>query len=123
MLKQVLVAEEDLHEHKLIHDILGISIKDVKITRALNAESFIDKAMKNETPWDLILYDFHFDERSGSNALLTILRAKPELASDVVLLNGSAQEIKANPLFMNLPYILKPFSLDNFSEVVKRISA
>jgi DNA-binding NtrC family response regulator len=119
---RVLVAEEDLHEHKVVHDILGVCFKEVRITRALNFDSFLTKVTRTKVPFDLILYDYHFDAHSGKNALLALLKEKPEFMKSVVILNGQAEEITQNPAFKNLPYILKPYSLDNFSEVVKRIS-
>jgi response regulator of citrate/malate metabolism len=120
---KVLVAEEDLHAHKLIHDILEMSLKDVKITRALNRESIMSKVVKGRTSFDLILFDFHFDGANGLAILLDLLRQKPEISRKLVLLNESAQEIQENPQISQLQYILKPFSLDTFSTVVKRFRA
>ena len=120
---KVIVADEDLHSHKVIHDILGISLKDVKITRALNLESFLSKLAKGRSPFDLVLFDFHFESPHGLAGLLDILKQRPELAGKVVLLNESADEITSNPQTAALQYIIKPYSLDTFSSVVKRFRA
>lgn len=123
MLLKVLVAEEDLHAHKVIHDILGLCSKEVKITRALDHDGFIAKVTKAKTVFDLILFDLHFEDPRGLAALLEVLRQKPELRQKVVLLNESADEITRNPDISSLPFILKPFSLDSFSTMVMRFSA
>jgi DNA-binding NtrC family response regulator len=120
---RVLVVETDLHEHKVIHDILEVCLKDVRITRALNFDSFLAKIRRAKAPFNMILYDYHFEESSGKNALEAILKEKPELISIVVLLNGLDKEIINNPAVKNLPFILKPYSLDKFSEVVKKITS
>jgi DNA-binding NtrC family response regulator len=120
---RVLVAETDLHEHKVIHDILGVCLKDVRITRVLNFDSFLTTIRRAKSPFNMILYDYHFEESTGKNALESILKEKPELVSIVVLLNGLDKEIINNPAVKNIPFILKPYSLDKFSEVVKRITA
>lgn len=123
MYVRVLVAETDLHEHKVIHDILGVCFKDVRITRALNFDSFISKVRKAKSPYNIILYDYHFEESSGKNALQVMLAEKPDLMSTIILLNGLDKEIIQNPAVKNLPFILKPYSLDKFSEAVKKITA
>jgi response regulator of citrate/malate metabolism len=120
---KVLVAEEDLHAHKVIHDILEMCSKDVKISRALNRDSFVAKILKAKTGFDLILFDFHFEDPHGLTALLDVLRQRPELGQKVVLLNESAEEIAGNPQISHFPIILKPFSLDSFSNMVKRFRA
>jgi response regulator of citrate/malate metabolism len=120
---KVLVAEEDLHAHKVIHDILEMCSKDVKISRALNRDSFVAKIAKARTPFDLILFDLHFEGPQGLTALLDTLNQRPELNQKIVLLNESAEEITGNPQISHLPMILKPFSLDSFSNMVKRFRA
>jgi len=122
MKTNVVIAEEDLNFHKIIHDILEISFSDVAIDRAMNGESLLEKLEHSEEPYHLILYNFHFDEESGVNALKELREKKPELDPRILILLESEDEFKSKTI-QGLRHILKPFSLDEFAEIVKDICA
>jgi DNA-binding NtrC family response regulator len=121
MTVRVLVAEDDLNAHKVIRDILEISFRDVTIDRALDHGSAIAKIREADPGYDLVLYDLHFDYPSGLETLAVLRTEQPQLDRNLVVLNGSAEEVASCEATRNLPYILKPFSLDTFSEVIKKV--
>lgn len=123
MTVRVLVAEDDLNAHRVIRDILEISFKDVKIDRALDHGSAMAKIREANPDYDLVLYDLHFDDPSGLETLAILRSEKPQLDRNLVVLNGSAEEVAKCEAARNLPYILKPFSLDTFSDVIKKVCA
>ena len=118
---RVLVAEEDLNLHMLIHDILEIIYKDVAIDRALNGESLLEKIAKAGEPHDLFLYDIDFDDEDGKDVLSILRRDWPHLDDRIVVITGSKEEIAGRESARGLRSILKPFSLDDFSEAVRQV--
>jgi DNA-binding NtrC family response regulator len=118
---RVLVVEDDLDQHKVILDILGITLKDAKVERAMNAASFLSKVRRPKTTYNLILFDLNFHAPSGTGVLSAIRAEMPLLEKSLVVMVNSMDEYRAADAAKGLPCILKPFSLDSFSEIVKQV--
>jgi CheY-like chemotaxis protein len=117
---RVLVAEEDLALQQIVHDILEMSFHDVRIERAMDADALLRK-LRESVAYDLILYDLHFDLQTGNDALPMIRSEFPELSPKLVLVAASGDDVRGNPHAEGLTYVRHPFSLDDFTEVVKAV--
>lgn len=120
MMKKVLVGDEDLDVHQLVHDILQINFKQVTIDRALTGKSFLNKIKAAKNPYDLILCNVRMNEENGANLLDSIKTEYPDIFDRIILLADSPEE-SSIPLGKNVPCVSKPFCLDHFGEVIKKV--
>jgi DNA-binding response OmpR family regulator len=120
MLKKVLVVDDDLDAHELLHDILEINFKQVKIERALNYAGFMKKIDEAKTPYDLILLNTRLKNEDGKDVVAALRTKYPGVLEHVVLIADSPLELK-DPLVREIPSISRPFSLDNFGEIIKKV--
>jgi len=119
---KVLVADTDLDVHQLVRDILEINFRDVQIERALSGSSFLSKINEAEEQFDLILYNNRIDEEQNEPVLAQVKDRNPEIANRIVIIAESEEDVKRS-IYESMPYITRPFSLDNFGEVVQRTCA
>ena len=120
MIKKILVADDNLDAHELVHDILHINFKNVKIDRAMSSSSFMKKIEESDNSYDLILFNIRLKHDNGQDVLSSIQLEYPDLMERIVLLADSPEE-QDFPLGKEIPCISKPFSLDYFGEVVKKV--
>ena len=121
MIKKVLVADDDLDAHELIHDILQINFKQVKIDRALSGESFIKKIEEAKNGYDLILFNIRLKYENGKDILSSLQHKFPGILDRIVLMADSPVQEMKHPHVKKIPCISKPFSLDYFGEVIKKV--
>jgi len=120
MVKKVLVADDDLDVHQLVHDILQINFKQVTIDRALTSKSFLSKIKTAESPYDLILFNVRLNQENGGNILNSLQQEYPDIMDRVILLADSPKESTISR-DLDVPCVSKPFSLDHFGEVLKKV--
>jgi hypothetical protein len=114
---RVLVGDEDLDVHELVDDILHINFKDVAIDRAMDPNGIRTKIRAMELPYDLILLG-----DDGMKGLVEIVNEeRPDLVKKTVMI--CPEESNHIEKWSDVPRILKPFSLDDFGEVLERICA
>lgn len=118
---RVLVVEDDLDQHKVIHDILEMTLKDARIERVMNPAALLNKLRRPKVQYNLILFDLTFHDASGAKVLQFIRAEMPELEPKTVLLVNSSAEYEATEAARGLRYILKPFSLDSFTDTVREV--
>ena len=118
---RALVVEDDMEQQKVIQDILEITLKDAKIERAMNANSIFTKLRRAKPSYNIILFDLSFHAAPGLDVLAAVRSEFPGLERNIAVLVNSLQEYQASAPAHGLAYILKPFSLDSFSEIVKQI--
>ncbi|MBD3345019.1 MAG: response regulator [Chitinivibrionales bacterium] len=118
-----LIADDDLDTHQFLRDVLEIHYKNIKIEKALTYNSFMDKARRSDPPFDLIILDYHLDRDHGNDIIASIHKEFPEILEKVVLLNGTPEELASDERVNGVQSIQKPFSLDTFGEIVKKICA
>jgi response regulator of citrate/malate metabolism len=111
---KVLVAEDDLDVHKVVGDILHINFNDIEIERALDCNSLRLKIRSANPAYDLILLDQDQTDDTGKDLLEVIREEFPQVLSRLVIIGG----IQSAP---DIPFIAKPFSLDDFGKIVKQI--
>jgi DNA-binding NtrC family response regulator len=120
MVKKVLVVDDDLDIHELLHDILEINFKQVKIDRALSYTTFIRKIDEAKPPYDLVLLNTRLKHESGRDVLATLRTKYPAVFEKVILIADSPVE-QNDQAAKEIPSISRPFSLDHFGEVVKKV--
>ena len=119
---KALIADSDLDSHELVDDILQINFRYVKIDRALNATSFLNKIKDAQPPYNLILFNPEIDI-NGELKLLDQIRAlNPQMLNHIILLNADIDQFRESESGIMFA-IKKPFSLDYFSEVIKKACA
>jgi hypothetical protein len=114
---RVLVADDDLDVHELVDDILHINFKDVAIDRAMDHSGVRAKIRSMKIPYDIILLG-----DDGMKGFVEIVNEEcPALMKKTIMIcpEGSNQIDK----WSDIPQIVKPFSLDDFGEVLGKICA
>ncbi|MBN1129515.1 MAG: response regulator [Chitinispirillaceae bacterium] len=120
MVKKVLVADDDLDLHQLVYDILQINFKQVTIDRALTSKSFLEKVKDAKSPYDLILFNIRMNKENGANLLEAVQKQYPAIMDRMILLADSPEE-QEPALDRDVPCMSKPFCLDRFGEILKKV--
>ena len=124
---KVLVAEEDMDTHELVSDILEINFKNVKIERALDYESFLKKVNISDGGYNLIIMNEAIGGQIPAKQVVdTVLEQQSDFTERLVLLCGGGEEGNGGEMdesLQQIPCIRKPFSLDGFGEIVKKVCA
>ncbi|MBD3419439.1 MAG: response regulator [Chitinivibrionales bacterium] len=119
MAVRVLIADDDLDTHQFLHDIIEINFKDVKIERALSHKIFIEKISTAEDPYNLILLDYYLEGDNGEDIISLIQKNKyQDVLERTVLMNPTEN---GDERIKNIAQIKKPFSLDDFSNIIKQV--
>ncbi|KMQ52496.1 hypothetical protein CHISP_0763 [Chitinispirillum alkaliphilum] len=119
---KVLIADEDLDSHELLSDILHINFHEVEVERAHDCNSFLNKISQPDIKYDLILYSSVF-LKDQPEMLLQVKNENPDAFARIVLLVDAHESLPENRELKNLPSISKPFSLDHFGEVIRKVFA
>ena len=121
MAARVLVADDDLDVHELVNDILCISFKDVTFDRVLDTDSFRAKLLSTKNTYDLLLIASDMTDASGKDIISILLDEFSALVKKTAVIEETAATERLDRSGAPLPLIKKPFSLDEFSSVVKKI--
>lgn len=117
---RVLIVDDDLDAHELLRDLLEINLDDVQIEKALDNESFVRKLDETKRPYDLLMVDYSLESNGGPDVVSAIERKSPDLLRRTVLLNAPTEVLERDPRVKNVPNLRKPFSLDSFSDIIKK---
>jgi DNA-binding response OmpR family regulator len=120
MAVNVLLADYDLDVHKLVADLLPIVFKNVNIDRAMNSENVLEKLSDPEMAYNLIILDLALGDVDGKNILNVIRERFPQVLQRMVLILDNPEAFPDGNGNDNIPSITKPFSLDEFGELVKK---
>lgn len=112
----------DLNEHQLIMDILDITFPQVVVDRTTNAEGLFLKLQESGMEYDLIILDLGGDRRHDQEFITMLRESYPRYLSKVVVLFDLTEEKFDEQLLLNLAYLTKPFSLDAFGELIKKVA-
>jgi response regulator of citrate/malate metabolism len=123
MTVRVLVADNDSTMHELVKDILHINFKDVLVERVQDGEEFRSKIRKARSDYHLIIVDGYKTDSSGKDLIDVLQEEFPDVLGKVVMICETASECKIRRDRLAVPCLVKPFSLDDFGEVVKKICA
>jgi DNA-binding NtrC family response regulator len=120
MIKKVIVADDDLDAHELVQDMLQISLEGVNIDQAMSGESFLKKIGEAVTPYDLILFNVRMRHANGADLLAIVKDRFPGQTDRIVLMADAPLSVEHSPATEPI-CIIKPFSLDCFGEIVKKV--
>jgi DNA-binding NtrC family response regulator len=121
MAVRVLVADDDLDVHELVNDILCISFKDVTVDRVLDGDSFRAKVRSSKKQYDLLLLASEVTDAAGKDIISIVLDEFPGLIKKTAVIEETAATARFDRSGGAIPLIKKPFSLDEFSSVIKKI--
>jgi len=117
----VLVVGNDLHVHKLVVDILEITFSDVTIEKATTAQAMIKKLGTKQYRYDLIVLDLQNSKKEDEVLILNLRNKYPHLVSRLILLLDTIEEKPDDTILQKIPFVVKPFSLDKFGELVREV--
>jgi response regulator of citrate/malate metabolism len=121
MAVRVLVADNDSDMHELVNDILHINFKDVVVERVQDWKGFCAKIRTGPDAYDLILLDGYQTDTDGRELIDALQEEFPEMLRKVIMICGAASDCRIRQDRVPVPCLVKPFSLDDFGEIVKRI--
>lgn len=117
---RILVAEDDLNFQQVIHDILEISFRDAHVERVMSMEALFGRLGDPDAQYALVLFNLHFDASEGTISLERLKERFPAILDRLVILCSSRHDQEQGRVVINgLPCIAKPFSLDEFTELVQ----
>lgn len=120
MAVNILVASSDLDIYELVVDILEITFKKTKLDRARDYRKSAEMLSSPDAEYNLILLDQGLDTDDERDVLSAMKKDFPQVADRIVLLadpNGPQPDLK---LLEGTSCIAKPFSLDEFGDIVKK---
>ena len=123
MAVKVLIADDDMDGQQLLCDVLEINFRDVRIERALCARSFYEKAAAAAAgdPWSLIFVAVGFIIEDQAAFAGLNKSAASQAIGKLVVTGGRGLFDQLPEYAKRFPYLAKPFSLDEFEEVVKDV--
>lgn len=119
----ILIVGSDLDLHELLVDILEMTFPDAHIERALSADSMLAKLEVGETKYRLAVLDYTNGNGAGEELIPTLSRKHPELQGRIIAVVNSAGDPVDESVLHGVPSIAKPFSLDEFGELVESVCA
>ncbi|MDR0331348.1 MAG: hypothetical protein LBH93_06530 [Chitinispirillales bacterium] len=117
----VLIADDDMDVNQLVHDVLEICFRDVKVERAMSLGSFWAKLPAAGDPWDLIFLSAEYIKEEPGGFAGRVLAANPAAPGKVIVVGGKPDFEAFGDDVKRFPFLAKPFSLDEFEEVVRGV--
>ena len=119
----VLIMGHDLNEHQLIIDILEITFQKVTIHRATNFENLLIKLTDSAKEFNLIVIDLSSNEKQDDELIEYLHTNYSNLLHCMLLLaEKTEQAIEDKLKLLGITYLEKPFSLDTFGDIIKKIA-
>lgn len=115
---RILVIEDEKHLRALISDLLG---ERFEIEETESTHEAIDRISVEK--FDLLIIDIKLGPESGINLYEWIRKNEPELISRILVVTGNTScEITKEFLEKTcVPFLAKPFNIDEFTKVVEKI--
>jgi DNA-binding response OmpR family regulator len=118
---RVLVADDDLDVQELVNDILLINFTDVSVERVLDVQTLRKKLGAAKRPYDLIIATSALADPKGTSALSIIRNEFAAYRGKTVILEDTAGKVPRGAEAAGIPILTKPFSLDEFGDIVRKI--
>ncbi|GBU21444.1 hypothetical protein R80B4_01335 [Fibrobacteres bacterium R8-0-B4] len=129
MKTNVLIADDDMDAQQLMCDVLEICLRKVKIERAMSLSGFWAKLpAQPEQPWHLIILSSEYIKEEPAGFMERFAAVNPD-AVDRLVIVGTAEDAadmesyaeSAGESVKAAPFLITPFSLDGFEELVKQV--
>lgn len=117
---RVLIADNDLDSHELVDDLVEMIFRDVTIDRALSRESLFARIEAEGADYHLIVFNHSLDSSEIDDIISHIHAKNAKLIDRIVFITSEKARGEIPDEF---PVLVRPFSLDDFNEVVTRICA
>ncbi len=122
MKPRVLLSGVEPHTRKLIIDVLSLTLSTISVETAQSLDEFYTLLNNASNQYTLIILNCETGGKDKySAAILKIRQQFKKILGTVVLLFESTQDIPDDTILLDIPYVVKPFSLDRFEEIVKTI--
>ena len=120
---KVLIADDDMDAQRLMDDVVEINFRDVVIERALSLQSFWKKVSDAgaDAPYNFIFLNVEYIKEEPDGFLERLKAANPNTTAKLILMGSAADAEACGEDIKQLPHLDKPFSLDEFEEVVKAV--
>jgi response regulator RpfG family c-di-GMP phosphodiesterase len=119
---RVLVADNNMDSHKLVDDIIQINFKNVLIDRALSSNGMLTKIKGAQEQYNLLILNVEMQKEDGDVLIEQIRLMDPQLLDRLILMSNFKDNSTIGAIEM-FPLVSKPFSLDHFTEVIKKTCA
>jgi DNA-binding NtrC family response regulator len=118
----VLVADDNMGTHRLMRDVIEINLKAVRVERAVSLQSFWAKLpAPPEQPWHLVFLSADYVNEEPEGFMDRVRAANPDVDGKIVLMGTAADIESCGEDVKKLPFLVKPFSLDRFEELIKQV--
>lgn len=117
---RVLIADNDVDSHELMDDLIEINFRDAQIDHALTKESFLEKIGEIDKAPNLVIFNFDLDNDNETGIIHQLRERYPDLLDRIVFI-ASDDDNKSRAALGKWPVLSRPFSLDHFEEVVKKV--
>jgi DNA-binding NtrC family response regulator len=121
MLVKALIADDDMDVLQLLDDVLEINFRNLKTERALSKESFWAKVSAEGAFWHLLFLSAEYIKDEPQSFLERLAAANPGLSGKTILTGNESARTALGEIAGRLPFLSKPFSLDQFEELVKSV--
>jgi hypothetical protein len=122
MQRKALIIGNDLITQKLLVDILELTFKKVTIDKIISFNGIDEKLNKQLQDYDLIIIDFYNNLKNVNEDLILHLRNNhPSIISSLIFIFRSLDGKPDDNVLFDIPYVIKPFSLDVFSGLLEKI--
>lgn len=117
---RVLIADNDLDSHEVVDDLVEMLFRDVKIDRSLSRKSLLTRIGTAGADYDLVIFNYSFRDNEIYEILEQITLHNPDLLKRIVfIITGPVDSAISD----NYPVLMRPLSIDEFSDTVKKICA
>ncbi len=117
---RILIVGNDIHIHKLMVDILEITLNDCIIENATNVDGLFERLQKQDEEYNLIILNGRHEGTSDDNAITTVRNVYPQYIDRLIVLVDSPVNQDTIEIHDDVSYVQKPFSLDEFGDLVKQ---
>jgi len=118
----VLVADDYMSNQRLLRDVLEINFKAVKVERAVSLQSFWTKLpAPPEQPWHLVFLSADYVKEEPDGFMDRMKTVNPDAVGKTVIVGTAADMESCGEAVKPAPFLVKPFSLDRFEELIKQV--
>jgi DNA-binding NtrC family response regulator len=119
----VLVADDYMGSHRLMSDVLEINFKAVRVERAVSLQSFWAKlpAPPEDQPWHLVFLSADLVKEEPEGLMDRVKAANPDVIGKMIIVGTAADAESLEDDVKAVPFLIKPFSLDRFEELIKQV--
>lgn len=121
MAVSVLVVGNDLNTHKLLIDIIEITFNDVLMEKSINFKDMYAKLDVKKDGYNLLVMDCRNGKYDTEDLIKNIKSSFPKQLEKTIILLDSYEDKPDAEIIGNIPIVIKPFSLDEFGELLNKI--